>query len=242
MNLSPREKDKLLISMVAIVARRRLDRGVKLNHPEAIAIISDFILEGARDDRRRIAGIFDPLGPFDIGAQSRELVRHLVQMAAALAEELRRYLAGDAEHRFVAAERGEQRRAGIEHAGAGHDTEHAGPAAGTRIAECHVAAGLLVPRADHLELGLVESVEQAVDLRAGQAEYGVDAVSNKPAYDRFAAGEGGHCIIPLRWLVRLRRRHRCARVRCPRPRPRRRRRASGSAADRTGHPRRSACP
>jgi urease subunit gamma len=46
MNLSPREKDKLLISMAAIVARRRLDRGVKLNHPEAIAIISDFILEG----------------------------------------------------------------------------------------------------------------------------------------------------------------------------------------------------
>jgi urease subunit gamma len=49
MNLSPREKDKLLISMAAIVARRRLDRGVKLNHPEAVAIISDFILEGARD-------------------------------------------------------------------------------------------------------------------------------------------------------------------------------------------------
>jgi urease subunit gamma len=51
MNLSPREKDKLLISMAAIVAQRRLDRGVKLNHPEAIAIISDFILEGARDGR-----------------------------------------------------------------------------------------------------------------------------------------------------------------------------------------------
>ena len=51
MNLSPREKDKLLISMAAIVARRRLDRGVKLNHPEAVALISDFILEGARDGR-----------------------------------------------------------------------------------------------------------------------------------------------------------------------------------------------
>ena len=51
MNLSPREKDKLLISMAAIVARRRLERGVKLNHPEAVAIISDFILEGARDGR-----------------------------------------------------------------------------------------------------------------------------------------------------------------------------------------------
>ena len=51
MNLSPREKDKLLISMAAIVARRRLERGVKLNHPEAVAIISDFILGGARDGR-----------------------------------------------------------------------------------------------------------------------------------------------------------------------------------------------
>ena len=51
MNLSPREKDKLLISMAAIVARRRLERGVKLNHPEAIALITDFIVEGARDGR-----------------------------------------------------------------------------------------------------------------------------------------------------------------------------------------------
>ena len=51
MNLTPREKDKLLIAMAAIVARRRLDRGVKLNHPEAIALITDFVVEGARDGR-----------------------------------------------------------------------------------------------------------------------------------------------------------------------------------------------
>lgn len=51
MNLTPREKDKLLIAMVAIVARRRLERGVKLNHPEAVALITDFVLEGARDGR-----------------------------------------------------------------------------------------------------------------------------------------------------------------------------------------------
>jgi urease gamma subunit len=51
MNLTPREKDKLLISMAAIVARRRLERGVKLNHPEAIALITDFVIEGARDGR-----------------------------------------------------------------------------------------------------------------------------------------------------------------------------------------------
>ncbi len=51
MNLTPREKDKLLVAMAAIVARRRLERGVKLNHPEAVALITDFIMEGARDGR-----------------------------------------------------------------------------------------------------------------------------------------------------------------------------------------------
>jgi urease subunit gamma len=51
MSLTPREKDKLLIAMAAMVARRRLERGVKLNHPEAVALITDFILEGARDGR-----------------------------------------------------------------------------------------------------------------------------------------------------------------------------------------------
>jgi urease subunit gamma len=51
MNLTAREKDKLLIAMAAVVARRRLDRGVKLNYPEAVALISDFVVEGARDGR-----------------------------------------------------------------------------------------------------------------------------------------------------------------------------------------------
>lgn len=51
MNLTPREKDKLLVAMAAEVARKRLGRGVKLNYPEAIALISDFVVEGARDGR-----------------------------------------------------------------------------------------------------------------------------------------------------------------------------------------------
>jgi len=51
MNLSLREKDKLMIAMAAVVARRRLERGVKLNYPEAIALITDFVVEGARDGR-----------------------------------------------------------------------------------------------------------------------------------------------------------------------------------------------
>lgn len=49
MNLSPREKDKLLVAVAAMVARRRLERGVTLNYPEAIALITDFVVEGARD-------------------------------------------------------------------------------------------------------------------------------------------------------------------------------------------------
>ena len=51
MNLTPREKDKLLVSVAAMVARGRLERGVKLNHPEAIALITDYVVEGARDGR-----------------------------------------------------------------------------------------------------------------------------------------------------------------------------------------------
>ena len=51
MILSPREKDKLLVSLAAMVARGRLARGVKLNHPEAVALITDFVVEGARDGR-----------------------------------------------------------------------------------------------------------------------------------------------------------------------------------------------
>jgi urease subunit gamma len=51
MQLTPREKDKLLVSMAAMVARRRLERGVKLNHPEAVALITDYVVEGARDGK-----------------------------------------------------------------------------------------------------------------------------------------------------------------------------------------------
>jgi urease subunit gamma len=50
-DLTPREKDKLLVTVAAMVARRRLERGVKLNYPEAIALITDFVLEGAREGR-----------------------------------------------------------------------------------------------------------------------------------------------------------------------------------------------
>src|SRR5258707_8071950 len=51
MNLTPREKDKLMIALAALVARGRLARGVKLNYPESVALITDFVLEGARDGK-----------------------------------------------------------------------------------------------------------------------------------------------------------------------------------------------
>ena len=51
MNLTPREKDKLLVAVAAMVAARRLGRGVRLNYPEAIALITDYVLEGARDGK-----------------------------------------------------------------------------------------------------------------------------------------------------------------------------------------------
>jgi urease subunit gamma len=50
-NLTPREKDKLLVAVAAMVAARRLGRGVRLNYPEAIALITDYVLEGARDGK-----------------------------------------------------------------------------------------------------------------------------------------------------------------------------------------------
>jgi urease subunit gamma len=51
LNLTPREKDKLMVAVAALVARGRLARGVKLNYPESIALITDFIMEGARDGK-----------------------------------------------------------------------------------------------------------------------------------------------------------------------------------------------
>ena len=58
MNLSPREKDKLMLAVAAMVAERRLARGVRLNYPEAMAFIANAIIEGARDGRS-VADLMD---------------------------------------------------------------------------------------------------------------------------------------------------------------------------------------
>ena len=79
MQLTPREKDKLLISMAAEVARKRLVRGVKLNYPEAIALITDTVVEGARDGRHCEDGT---VGEVRIGSHPRRLPRLHVALEA----------------------------------------------------------------------------------------------------------------------------------------------------------------
>ena len=77
MNLTPREKDKLLVAMAAIVARRRLERGVRLNHPEAIALITDHVVEGARDGRS-VADLMDSAAHVVSRAQVMEGVPEMI--------------------------------------------------------------------------------------------------------------------------------------------------------------------
>ena len=77
MMLSPREKDKLLVAMAAVVARRRLERGVKLNYPEAIALITDFVVEGARDGRS-VSDLMDAGGRVITRAQVMEGIAEMI--------------------------------------------------------------------------------------------------------------------------------------------------------------------
>lgn len=78
MNLSPREKEKLLISLAAMVARARLARGVVLNHPEAVALISDFVVEGARDGRS-VADLMEAGGHVITAAQCMPGIPEMIQ-------------------------------------------------------------------------------------------------------------------------------------------------------------------
>ena len=77
MQLTPREKDKLLISLAAMVARGRLARGVKLNHPEAIALITDYVVEGARDGRT-VADLMEAAAHVVTKAQCMEGISEMI--------------------------------------------------------------------------------------------------------------------------------------------------------------------
>jgi urease subunit gamma len=77
MQLTPREKDKLLISLAAMVARGRLARGVRLNHPEAIALITDYVVEGARDGRT-VADLMEAAAHVVTKAQCMEGISEMI--------------------------------------------------------------------------------------------------------------------------------------------------------------------
>jgi urease subunit gamma len=78
MNLTPREKDKLIIALAALVARGRLARGVKLNYPESIALITDFVMEGARDGRS-VAELMSESGKILTRDQVMEGISEMIQ-------------------------------------------------------------------------------------------------------------------------------------------------------------------
>ena len=84
MQLTPREKDKLLVAMAAEVARKRKARGVKLNHPEAVALITEAVVEGARDGRS-VADLMEAgaqvLTRFDVMEGIAEMI-HEIQVEA----------------------------------------------------------------------------------------------------------------------------------------------------------------
>jgi urease gamma subunit len=77
MNLTPREKDKLMVALAALVARGRLARGVKLNYPESVALITDFIMEGARDGKS-VADLMSEGGKVLSRAQVMEGISEMV--------------------------------------------------------------------------------------------------------------------------------------------------------------------
>ncbi len=148
------------------------------------------LLEGASHLGGGDRGILHPVCMLDEGAQGGELVGHFVQVPVALAEEVARGLAGQAQHRLVAPVGREGRGAGVEDARTRHHREGRRTACGARVTEGHVSARLLVPRSDHPHVGTMEGVEQAVDLGARQAEHRVDAVSLEAVDQGFAAGHG----------------------------------------------------
>jgi urease subunit gamma len=78
MNLTPREKDKLMISLAALVARERRARGVKLNYPESVAIITDFVVEGARDGKH-VADLMSEGGKILTRDQVMEGISEMIQ-------------------------------------------------------------------------------------------------------------------------------------------------------------------
>jgi hypothetical protein len=119
-----------------------------------------------------------------------ELIGHLVQMAAALVQERRWHLPGQAQHRLVASPSRQQPRRGIQQSGARNDGAYGGAAGGAGVAKGHVAARLLVTRTDgaHSRLGLIQGIEKTVGLCTGQPEHCVHPVREQRINERLPAG------------------------------------------------------
>ncbi len=134
--------------------------------------------------------MFDSRHPLAEACGGAELIGHLVQVAATLIEERLRYLPGQAQHRLIRAPGREQSGAGIQQPRAGYHGAYRRSAGGARIPEGHVAAALLMARADgaHLRLRAVQGIKQAVGLGARQAEYRVDSVRDERINQCLATG------------------------------------------------------
>ena len=174
--------------------RRNLDD----DRPPAAAIQ---LPEGLVDDRRNGGRGVDPRLPFRHRGERPELVRDLVQEAEAAADMAGRDLAGDAKHRRIAGIGGRERRRRVEDARAGNHQAGAGTPGRLRIAEGHIGGRLLMARVDDPDriLDVVERVEDPVELQAGQAENGVDAVPRQRRdEDRRSGRLTGHFIPGVR--------------------------------------------
>lgn len=128
--------------------------------------------------RRRLGRVVDAGGPFRDGAQGRQLIGQLVQVAHSAADEVRGHLARDAHHRRARPIRGTQSRARIQHPGTRDHGKDAVPPGRLGVAEGHVRGRLLVAGVNHPEpvLGLLHGIKQPVGLHPGNSEHGIHAV------------------------------------------------------------------
>src|ERR1700677_2509279 len=148
---------------------------------------------------RRFGRVVYSRSPFHDRAHGGKLVRQLVQVALARADEIRRYLPGHAKHRRARAVRRADRRAGVQHPRTRHYREYARSAGGLRVTEGHVCGRLLMARineADPLPR-LVQGVEEPIGLHPGYAEYRIDPIEQERLHNGFAAGHyRSHAVRP----------------------------------------------
>ena len=226
MNLSPREKDKLLVSMAAMVARRRLERGVKLNHPEAIALITDFIVEGARDGRsvaelmQAGAEVLDPRAVH--GRHRRDDPRHPGRSDLSRRHQARHRAPADPVRRSCGFVR-KSSRSSLR----GRSDEQSSAACGRWIASRSLAMTRMLRWRVHMIPGELFIKDGEIELNAGRADGDAQRRQHRRPADpgrlalSFLRNQSGAAIRPregARHAARHRRRHRGAVRAGPEPR------------------------